>query len=142
MRGRDDTPYSDLFQTIGLKLKRKADEKINELGLNAQQGRVISYIHEHQDKGLIQNDLAEAFNRRGASITSMLQGLEKKGYIERKIPADNERQKNIYVLPKGAELIEAFEQAFGAVEKEIKNSLTEEEQQTLKELLIKVNRNL
>ncbi|RCX17719.1 DNA-binding MarR family transcriptional regulator [Fontibacillus phaseoli] len=142
MRGRKDTPYSDLFQTIGLKLKRKADEKINELGLNAQQGRMISYIHEHQDKGLIQNDLAEAFNRRGASITSMLQGLEKKGYIERKIPADNERQKNIYVLPKGAELIDAFEHAFGSVEKDITESLTEEEQQTLKELLIKVNRSL
>ncbi len=142
MRGRKDTPYSDLFQLIGLKLKRKADEKINELGLNAQQGRMISYIYEHQDKGLIQNDLAEAFNRRGASITSMLQGLEKKGYIERKIPANNERQKNIYVLPKGAELIEAFDQAFRAVEKESIQSLTEEEQQTLKELLIKINRSL
>jgi MarR family transcriptional repressor of mepA len=142
MGTRKDTPFSDLFQMIGIKLKRKADEKINELGLNAQQGRMISYIYEHQDRGLIQNDLAKAFQRRGASITSMLQGLEKKGYIERKIPADNERQKNIYCLPKGAELIEAFDQAFGEVEKKVVQSLTEAEKQTLRELLTKVNRHL
>ena len=51
---RENTPYSDLFQTIGIKIKRKADDQVNELGLNAQQGRVIGYIYEHQDEGLIQ----------------------------------------------------------------------------------------
>lgn len=98
---RENTPYSDLFQTIGIKIKRKADEQVNELGLNAQQGRIIGYIYEHQDEGLIQKNLADAFNRRDATITSMLKGLEKNGYIVRKIPADNERQKNLYVFAEG-----------------------------------------
>lgn len=139
---RKDTPYSDMFQTIGLKIKRKADEKINELGLNAQQGRIIGYIHEHQEQGLIQKDLAEIFDRRNATITSMLKGLEKNGYIERKIPADNERQKNIYVLPKGEKLVEDFDRMFGQVEEEIVQSLTDEEKQTLMKLLVKINQHL
>ncbi len=142
MGSRKDTPYSNLFQSIGIKIKRRADESVQNLGLNAQQGRIIGYIYEHQDKGVIQKDLAETFNRRGASITSMLQGLEKKGYIERKIPAENERQKNIYVLPKGEALIDAFIHTFGTVEQEIVESLTEDEKQTLMKLLIKVNRSL
>lgn len=142
MESREDTPYSNLFQSIGIKIKRRADESIQKLGLNSQQGRTIGYIYEHQDQGVIQKDLADAFNRRGASITSMLQGLEKKGYIERKIPAENERQKNIYVLPKGEALIDAFNQTFGAVEEEIVKSLTEEEKQTLIKLLSKVNQSL
>ncbi|MEH7095017.1 MarR family winged helix-turn-helix transcriptional regulator [Neobacillus vireti] len=142
MGSRKDTPYSNLFQSIGIKIKRRADESVQGLGLNAQQGRIIDYIYEHQDKGLIQKDLAETFNRRGASITSMLQGLEKKGYIERKIPAENERQKNIYVLPKGEELIDSFNHIFEKVEKEIVKSLTEEEKQTLIALLTKVNQSL
>ncbi len=137
-----DTSYSNLLQSIGIKMKRKADDRINELGLNAQQGRIISYIYEHQDQGVIQKDLAEAFQRRGASITSMLQGLEKKGYIERKIPADNERQKKIYVLPKGAELIEAFNETFTDVEAELVHALTEEEKKTLLILLKKVNESI
>ncbi|MEI2281626.1 MarR family winged helix-turn-helix transcriptional regulator [Paenibacillus polysaccharolyticus] len=139
---RENTPYSDLFQTIGIKIKRKADEQVNELGLNAQQGRVIGYIYEHQDEGLIQKNLADAFNRRDATITSMLKGLEKNGYIVRKIPADNERQKNLYVLPKGEQVIQDIEQMFATVENEIVKSLTDEEQATLMRLLTKVNQNL
>jgi DNA-binding MarR family transcriptional regulator len=139
---RKNTPYSDLFQTIGIKIKRKADDQVNELGLNAQQGRVIGYIYEHQEKGLIQKNLADVFNRRDATITSMLKGLEKNGYIVRKIPANNERQKNLYVLPKGEQVIQDIEQMFATVENEIVKSLTDEEQATLMRLLTKVNQNL
>ncbi|OBZ14018.1 MarR family transcriptional regulator [Bacillus sp. FJAT-27264] len=142
MDTKQDTLYLDLLQLIGLKIKKRADESIKELGLNSQQGKMIGYIYEHQDKGLIQKDLSDRFHVRGASITSMLQGLEKKGYIERKIPAHNERQKNIYVLPKGVALIEAFEQSFQQVEAEIIQSLSEDERQTFKALLKKVNESL
>ncbi|MFC3746905.1 MarR family winged helix-turn-helix transcriptional regulator [Paenibacillus sp. GCM10012306] len=142
MDTEQDTLSLDLLQLVSLKIKKRADESIKELGLNSQQGKMIGYIYEHQDKGLIQKDLSDHFHVRGASITSMLQGLEKKGYIERKIPAHNERQKNIYVLPKGIALIEAFEQSFQQVEAEIIQSLSEDERQTFKELLKKVNDHL
>ncbi|MNK32603.1 transcriptional regulator SlyA [compost metagenome] len=139
MRSRKDTPYLDLFQIIGLKLKKRADESIKDLGLNAQQGKVIDYIYKNQDNHIIQKDLADRFHLRGASITSMLQGLEQKGFIERKIPANNERQKNIYVLPKAIELIEDFQDSFQRVEQEIVQVLSDEEKQVLKKLLIKIN---
>lgn len=136
------SPYSDLIRSIGLKIKMKADEKINELGLNSQQGRMIGYIYEHQHEEIIQKDLAEVFQRRGASITSMLQGLEKKGYIERRIPKDNERQKNIYVLPKGAALVEDFNKIFIEVENSITENLTQKEKDIFLSLLIKINKKL
>ncbi|KLU67241.1 transcriptional regulator SlyA [Desulfosporosinus acididurans] len=137
-----ENPYSDLIRSIAWKAKAKADQNINALGLNSQQGRMIGYIYEHQDSGIIQKDLAVVFERKGASITSMLQGLEKKGYIERRITINNERQKNIYVLPKGVELIQDFNEAFGEVEKSITENLTESEKDTLLSLLAKVNQNL
>ncbi|CAM3572378.1 MarR family transcriptional regulator [Paenibacillus lupini] len=139
MNSRKDTPYLDLFQIIGLKLKKRADESIKELGLSSQQGKVIDYIYKNQNKDIIQKDLADRFHLRGASITSMLQGLEQKGYIERKIPANNERQKNIYVLPKAIELIESFNDSFQKVEDEVVQALTDEEKQILKKLLVRIN---
>ncbi|MFC3747057.1 MarR family winged helix-turn-helix transcriptional regulator [Paenibacillus sp. GCM10012306] len=139
MQSRKDSPYLDLFQIIGLKLKKRADESIKEFGLNAQQGKVIDYIYQNQDNQIIQKDLADRFHLRGASITSMLQGLEQKGFIERKIPANNERQKNIYVMPKGIELINDFQDSFQKVEEEIVQVLTEEEKQVLMKLLLKIN---
>ncbi|WP_139994028.1 MarR family winged helix-turn-helix transcriptional regulator [Paenibacillus paridis] len=139
MHSRKDTPYMDLFQIIGLKLKKRADESIKELGLSSQQGKVIDYIYKNQNNHIIQKDLADRFHLRGASITSMLQVLEQKGFIERKIPVNNERQKNIYVLPKAVELIEGFNDSFQKVEDEIVQALDDEEKRVLKKLLIRIN---
>lgn len=136
------TPYSQLIRSIAIKMKLSADEKVKKLGVNSQQGRMIGYIYEHQDNGIIQKDLALAFQRTEASITSMLKGLEKKGYIERRIPKENERLKYIYVLPKGAELIEDFNKLVVETEENIIASLTKQEKETLLALLLKVDRNL
>ncbi|MBC6309149.1 MarR family transcriptional regulator [Listeria sp. FSL L7-1582] len=137
-----NTPYSDLFRGVGMKIKMNADARLRELDLNGQQGRMIGYIFENQEHGVIQKDLAEQFNRKGASITSMLQGLEKKGYIKRVVPKDNERQKNIYVLDKGVALIEEFNTIFAEIENSITQSLTATEAEQLKSLLTKVSNNL
>ena len=134
-----ENPFSQLIRSIALKLKFQSDERVNKLGLTSQQGRMIGHIYEHQDSGIIQKDLAEVFQRTGASITSMLQGLEKKGYIEWRIPRDNERQKNIYVMSKGVALIEEFNKSFAEVENSITANLTEEEKATFLSLLMKVN---
>lgn len=137
---RQSISFSYLFRVISIKLKNKADSSISDLGLNAQQGHTIAYINDHE--GAIQKDLADVFHKRGASITSMLQGLEKKGYIERRIPKDNEREKRLYVLPKGKELIETFDRRFQEIENEITASLSDEEIETLMKLLNKINKNL
>jgi len=132
------TPYSDLIRSIGMRIRSMANTRLSELELNAQQGQMMGYIFEHQDKGIIQKDLAEHFDRKGATITSMLQGLEKKGYIKRVIPEDNERQKKIYLLKKGTDLVEEFNKIFMDVEKNITQGLTEAESETFMKLLIKV----
>lgn len=137
-----NTTFSTLFQIISIKLKREADKRIGELGLNSQQGRVIGYIYDHQDEGIIQKDLADVFHKRGATITSMLKGLEKNEYIERRIPSDNERQKNLYVLPKGEKLINDFNEVFSDLENKITSCLTEEEFKTLEKLLSKINQSI
>ncbi|OFL84556.1 MarR family transcriptional regulator [Enterococcus sp. HMSC05C03] len=124
------------------KSRESMEQRVKDMDISPQQGRMISYIVQNEDKGLIQKDLAEVFQRRGASITSMLQGLEKKGYIERRIPENNERQKNIFVLPKGKALVDETNEAFYAAEKELVHALNEDEVQQLTELLRKIDRSL
>ncbi|SEU19729.1 MarR family winged helix-turn-helix transcriptional regulator [Paenibacillus sp. NFR01] len=132
------TPYSDLFRDIGMEIRNLANQRLSELGLNVQQGQMIDYIFHNEEKGVIQKDLAERFSRTGATITSMLQGLEKKGYLKRVIPENNERQKRIHLLPKGADLVGEFNEIFSGVENRIVQGLTESEARVLKELLMKV----
>ncbi|MDU6522598.1 MarR family winged helix-turn-helix transcriptional regulator [Enterococcus devriesei] len=138
----DRMVVSNLLRSIMHKSRELMKDRAESLGVSPQQARMIAYIAQNEDKGLIQKDLAEVFQRRGASITSMLQGLEKKGYIERRIPADNERQKNIYVLPKGKAIVNETNEAFYAAEKELVKALDPEEVQELTELLRKIDRSL
>ena len=138
----DKLVISNLLRSIMNKSRESMEQRVKDMDISPQQGRMISYIVQNEDKGLIQKDLAEVFQRRGASITSLLQGLEKKGYIERRIPENNERQKNIFVLPKGKALVEETNEAFYAAEKELVHALNEEEVQQLTELLRKIDRSL
>lgn len=134
--------FENLLRSITIKSKRKADEKLATYGLNSQQGRMISYIADHEDQGLIQKDLEKVFLRRGASITSMVQGLEKRGYVDRRISPNDERQKLLYVTQKGKDLIEEFECFFEEIEKSITASLTQEETKEFFRLLMKVDKNM
>nr|WP_301389349.1 MarR family transcriptional regulator [Enterococcus entomosocium] len=133
---------SNLMRSIMNKSRESMELRIKDLDISQQQGRMIAYIAQNEDKGLIQKDLAQVFQRRDASITSMLQGLEKKGYIERRIPKNNERQKNIYVLPKGKALIDQTNEAFYAAEKELVKALNAEEVEELTRLLRKIDQSL
>jgi MarR family transcriptional repressor of mepA len=138
----DKMIVSNLMRSIMNKSRESMEQRVKDMDISQQQGRMIAYIAQNEDKGLIQKDLAEAFQRRGASITNMLQGLEKKGYIERRIPKDNERQKNIYALPKGKDLVEKINEAFYEAEQDLVHALNEKEIQELTLLLRKIDRSL
>ncbi|MNL88552.1 hypothetical protein D3C87_2183310 [compost metagenome] len=58
------------------------------------------------------------------------------------IPEDNERQKKIYLLQKGADLVEEFHDIFMEVERCVTQGLTEEESAAFLKLLIKVKETL
>lgn len=139
---KQDLNYSYLIREIGIRMKRIADIQLHNVGLNSQQGQMIDYIYEHQKQGIIQQDLAKRFQRKGASISSMLQGLEKKGYIKRVISPENERQKNIYVLEKGIDLITEFERVFSSIETALVAEFEPEEKAMLKKALAKMSANL
>ncbi|MGL4849259.1 MAG: MarR family winged helix-turn-helix transcriptional regulator [Clostridium sp.] len=136
-----DMDSMGLLRSLTMKLKLKADEEIKSLGVSSTQGRVLGYISMYQNDGLIQSDIAKFFNKKNATITSMLQGLEKKGYITRCIQKDNERQKNIYLTEKGEAIISDSRRIFSDLEKSFNNILEEDELQTLHKLLIKLYTN-
>ncbi|OWA35548.1 hypothetical protein B9G55_13010 [Saccharibacillus sp. O16] len=140
-RRRIDAPFSSLLREIAIRMRPAGDGRLAELGLSAQQGQMLRYIHMFQEQGIIQNDLAKRFDRTNASITSMLQGLEKKGYVKRIVPEGNERKKMVYVTEKAEALMSEFDQIFFDTERQITAGMTDEEAETLRRLLEKVRDN-
>ena len=91
-------------------LKRRVDRETIKHGLSANQGRILTYLYEHQDVEVYQRELEKIVHLRRSSITVLLQKLEKEGLITREnIDA---KQKCLKISDKGLakaeEILEVF----------------------------------
>jgi len=121
--------------------QRKAGEDwIRERDLSHEQSFVLGYLV--RNPGAIQRDIARVSRTSPASVSSLLQGLERRGLVERRTEPGDERSKRVHATPAGAELISGFDTAMTAVERTILAPLDETERATLHALLVKITAEL
>ena len=125
-----------MLRWIGFAQRKAADEWVRERGLTAEQGFTIGYLRENP--GVMQRDIAQISRTTAASVSSMLQGLEKRGLIERRSEPGDDRSKRVYATDAGIELVVGFDQEMAAVDERILAPLDEHERKTLHELVSKV----
>jgi len=102
----------ELVRWIGWAQMRAGEDWIRERELSHPQAFVLGYLV--QNPGAIQRDIAEVSRTSAASVSSLLQGLERRGLVERRSEDGNERSKRVYPTPEGIELIAGFDAAMAA----------------------------
>ncbi|MFE6485418.1 MarR family winged helix-turn-helix transcriptional regulator [Streptomyces sp. NPDC057757] len=127
----------ELFHSILWTHRKAAETWVRARGLTHEQAMVIGYLE--QRPGAIQRDIAEMSRTTPANISLMLKGLERRGFIERRVEDGNERQKRVYATPAGIELITGLNAALAEVDETIFSPLTDAEKGTLEALLNKIN---
>jgi len=137
---RTPTSSVELFRWIGWAQMKAGEDWIRERELSHAQSFVLGYLV--QNPGAIQRDIAEVSRTSAASVSSLLQGLERRGLIERRTESGNERSKRVFVTPAGAELISGFETAMIDAGETILAPLDPAERATLYALLTKITREL
>ncbi len=137
-----ETPTSVLEATrwIGWAQRKAGEDWIRERGLTHEQGFVLGYLLENP--GAIQRDVAAVSRTSAASVSSLLQGLERRGLVERRTEPGDERSKRVYVTATGAELVDGFGAAMAAAEETILAPLDYDERAALLALLTKVTAEL
>ncbi|WP_056995900.1 MarR family winged helix-turn-helix transcriptional regulator [Secundilactobacillus collinoides] len=129
MKSNDPNSITDRLHHLVAREMELVHDRFRNLGLNNQQARLLKYVSEHP--GTIQKDVAQYLNRQNATVTNMLKVLEKQGYVSRRIPDDNERQKQLYLEAKGEELIASINAVFAALETEVRDAIPENERESL-----------
>ncbi|NNC12412.1 MarR family transcriptional regulator [Planctomonas sp. JC2975] len=132
----ENTSGLQLLRWIGWAQRKAAEDWIRERDITFEQGFVLGYL-EHEP-GAIQRDIARMTRTTPASVSSMLQGLERRGYIERRTEEGNERSKRVYATPAGLELIAGFDEAMVAADETILAPLTAAEREQLTTMLKKI----
>ena len=134
------TTTLDLVRWIGWAQRKAGEDWVRSRELTHEQAFVLGYLV--QSPGAIQRDIAAVSRTSAASVSSLLQGLERNGLIERRTEEGNERSKRVYATPAGAELISGFEAAMGAADETILAPLDQGERDALLALLTKITAEL
>ncbi|MGH1648167.1 MarR family transcriptional regulator [Enterococcus gilvus] len=109
-------------------------ERLKRLHLNSLQSRSLNFIAMYP--GTMQRELANYLGKQQATVTNILKVLEEKKLIYRRIPKNNERQKNIYLTPEGEQMVEKVQTIFDELGRQMESVFSKEERQQF-ELFLK-----
>jgi DNA-binding MarR family transcriptional regulator len=129
---------SALLRSLAFAGRGAADEWVRESGLTRQQAFALGYIERFQEHGVIARDLADASGTTPASVTSLIQGLEQRGLVERRPSPTDSRVKLILATEAGSKAVAGFGDDMSSAQAKIYESLSEEELDTLLTILRKL----
>ena len=109
-------------------LARKLLERVAEEGLSSGQPKVLEFLLEHD--GCMQKEIAHACSVEAASVTSLLNKMERDGLVQRKIPQDNRRVSQVWLTEAGRQKAQMVRDTFTKLEEKLFQGFTSRERQS------------
>lgn len=129
-----------LLMANHMSLHKQLFASVKDTELTLGQPKVLDYLKNHN--GAVQKEIASSCHIEPASLTSILNGMEKKGLIIRKMQNDNRRAFSIFLTEKGKELMERVDFEFKKIDNKCLSGFSEEEKIVLNEYLERIYKNL
>lgn len=95
--------YQVLFSKSTVAYRKLTLPLWSAVGLTPGQPRILVYLAEHD--GCIQKEVAQACLLESPSITSVLNTMEKKGLVERRISPQNRRETRVFITEEGQRMV-------------------------------------
>ncbi len=118
----------------------RAHQLLEGLGLYRGQPPVLRTLWEKE--GLTQSELAERMQIAPATVTKMLQRMEKTGFITRKPDPDDQRVSRVYLTDAGRAVQNEVESVFETMAKDTFAGFSAEETVLLRRFLLQIRDNL
>ena len=135
-----DDSFHYLSMINHMTIQKKLMEQLKDTGLTLGQPKVLDYLKDHD--GVSQKEIAAGCLIEAGSLTSILNRMEEKGLIERKMLNGNRRTFHIFMTESGKKNQKLVEEAFKKIEKTALNGISEEEQKLFMEIFCRIYRNL
>jgi DNA-binding MarR family transcriptional regulator len=95
-----------------------------------------------EQEGLTHTELSRRLQVQPATITKMLQRMEKAGFVVRKHDPDDQRVSRVYLTQAGRAVREDVQQVWRKLEEEAFAGFTEEESVLLRQFFLRIRANL
>lgn len=113
---------------------------VKDTGLTPGQPKVLDYLLHHN--GAIQKEIAIFCHIEPASLTAILNGMENKGYIERRSLNNNRRSLHVYLTETGKKYADRLNLEFARIEAEALRGFDEADTQKIYDLLSRISQNM
>lgn len=113
---------------------------VRDTGLTPGQPKILDYLIHHD--GAIQKEIAISCHIEPASLTAILNGMETKGYIERRTDGGNRRSYHVYLTPLGKKYADRLSLEFARIEEKALEGFSASDAELLQDLLGRVYKNM
>jgi len=121
--------------------KRIGDEHLKQIDLTHSQADVIVLLAHESDKVFRQRDIERALNYSNPTVTGLMNRLEQKGFIVRRVDPEDSRARIITLTDKALQVIEEIYESIRQTEQMLLDGFSEEEIQTLQPLMARLANN-
>ena len=120
--------------------QKRLPNALKKASLTAGQPKVLDYLKDHDGAG--QKEIAAACHIEPATLTSVLNRMEEKGMIERRMRNGNRRSLYVFLTEKGKELSDVVEREFDRAEEQALAGFSPEEREECRRMLRRICGNL
>ena len=135
-----DTSFHYLTMANQMLIQKHLLERVKHAGLTLGQPKVLDFLKDHD--GVSQKEIAAGCLIEAGSLTSILNRMEEKGLIERKILNGNRRTFHIFLTDQGKKGQKIVEEPFLAIEDAAFQDISEEEIASFMNTYEKIYKNL
>lgn len=135
-----DTSLHYLTMANQMLIQKRLLERVKASGLTLGQPKVLDYLKDHD--GASQKEIAAGCFIEAGSLTSILNRMEEKGLIERRMLNGNRRTFHIFMTESGKKSQKLVEKAFVEIEEAAWKDISPEEAETFMKIYHKIYSNL
>ncbi len=121
-------------------IRRAYDLRLEELGLNLSEASLLAYTQESGP--LMQADLAERVGVGRASMGSLVDSLESRGFVERRPKPGDRRVWLVAITPAGEQVARQISKIDERLRAELREGISRKERRELTQLLNRLRENV
>lgn len=114
--------------------------RIKGSGLTLGQPKVLDYLKDHNSAS--QKDIAGGCHIEAGSLTSILNRMEERGIVERRMLHGNRRSSYVFLTEKGEKLRDLVTKSFEQIEDEAFQGISEQEKEQFMQTFSRIYENL
>lgn len=118
----------DALASVNRKLRSLFDARVKERGLTLSRARALFALSRRD--GLNQRELADELGIETPTIVRLLDGMEKQGFIERRVEASDRRAKQIHMTRRGRDIADEIDKLACEIRKEVLGGVDDKDKAT------------